>query len=353
MFSNTKNVEINGKTVKSIILENSGILYEKEQPLSLSITSDKDILSYTNQDSATLTATLTKNNSPISNEQVLFYDLDRVSKSNNNIRFSPPLDFELILTTSDGITISPASYAPGTLKIVRAGGDVSVYRLRNDDWTQTTGVANPTQIIIPISNTEVISSSRNIPFFAMGITDSSGECSVVYDSKGIGDVTIITECMNLQEIYSIWDCKYYDECLSLTGHHNDSMWNMSSATFTRLDDYSSLTTGILELLNITDDCTVDFEIMQVGGTVGSGLFYVYSASSSTLTYFALGYLGLTSSVIGTWLNLRLKIVDGNATLSLINDSTKSKTNSINNVPNRLVFIIGSITEIQLRNVKIY
>ena len=45
MFSNAKSVEINGKEVKSIILENGGILYEKDEPYILSITSDKNILS--------------------------------------------------------------------------------------------------------------------------------------------------------------------------------------------------------------------------------------------------------------------------------------------------------------------
>ena len=126
---------------------------------------------------------------------------------------------------------------------------------------------------------------------------------------------------------------------------------MSSATFTRLDDYSSLTNGTLWLLNLTDDCTVDFEIMQVDSNVGAGLFNVYATGG--LTYFTLRHLGLTDSVIGTWLKLRLRIENGEATLSLIDDPAKSRTNSISEAPTRLRFFINNFTELRFRNIRIY
>lgn len=49
------------------------------------------------------------------------------------------------------------------------------------------------------------SSDNSLVETLTGITDVNGECSVVYDSKGAGDLNIKCECMNLQEIYVIED----------------------------------------------------------------------------------------------------------------------------------------------------
>ena len=73
MFSNAKSVEINGKEVKSIILENGAILYKKDESYLLSVTSDKNILSHYDNDVATLTATLTQGGVPVEGEEVKFY----------------------------------------------------------------------------------------------------------------------------------------------------------------------------------------------------------------------------------------------------------------------------------------
>lgn len=185
-----------------------------------------------------------------------------------------------------------------------------------------------------------------------GVTDSDGVVNGVYTGTGAGEVEFVAynnERTLSSEIYEVMDAKHYDRAIQ--SNHNDSMWNMSSATFTRLDDYSSLTNGTLWLLNLTDDCTVDFEIMQVDSTVGAGLFNVYATGG--LTYFALQHLGLTNSVIGTWLKLRLRIENGEATLSLIDDPTKSRTNSISEAPTRLRFLINNFTELRFRNIRIY
>ena len=66
MFSNAKNVEINGKTVKSIILENGGVLYEKLGNTNLELTYSPSTVY--NGDTVTLTATLTDGN--ISNKEI-------------------------------------------------------------------------------------------------------------------------------------------------------------------------------------------------------------------------------------------------------------------------------------------
>lgn len=68
MFSEAKNIEINGKTVKSIVNENGGILYQRENGSSypvinnIVLTSDKSVLSAYDGESAVLTATVTGEN---------------------------------------------------------------------------------------------------------------------------------------------------------------------------------------------------------------------------------------------------------------------------------------------------
>lgn len=42
-------------------------------------------------------------------------------------------------------------------------------------------------------------------------TNSSGVAEYTYNSQGVGDVTITTECMNLTETYTLEDCNYYSE----------------------------------------------------------------------------------------------------------------------------------------------
>lgn len=42
-------------------------------------------------------------------------------------------------------------------------------------------------------------------------TNSSGVAEYVYNSQGLGDVTITAECMNVQETYTLEDCNYYNE----------------------------------------------------------------------------------------------------------------------------------------------
>lgn len=42
-------------------------------------------------------------------------------------------------------------------------------------------------------------------------TDSGGVAEYMYNSQGVGDVTITVECMNLTETYTLEDCNYYSE----------------------------------------------------------------------------------------------------------------------------------------------
>lgn len=74
MFTNAKKVMIGNKEVESIVTSNGGILYERPIPdnYALDLVSDVNSISSANNESATLTATLTNNNNPVSGKNVLF-----------------------------------------------------------------------------------------------------------------------------------------------------------------------------------------------------------------------------------------------------------------------------------------
>ena len=168
--------------------------------------------------------------------------------------------------------------------------------------------------------------------------------------------------MNLQKTYTVLDCTVLDNCI--TDDHNDATWDINTnATFTRGDSYTSYkqtntsNTAIIYLLNLFDGCTVDMELKQVDGSYGNGIFNIYS-SSTGLTYFALQNLGYTSTdnPVGEWIKLRLTIDGTSATLTNIDDPTKTKTNTWSSgTPNKLRFVLSSstVTEFQFKSIKIY
>lgn len=81
MFTNASNVVIGGKEVQSIVTSNGGVLYQKQSPTptptvsSVSLASDKSILSAYHSESATLSATVSdSNNSAVSGVTVEFFN---------------------------------------------------------------------------------------------------------------------------------------------------------------------------------------------------------------------------------------------------------------------------------------
>lgn len=86
MFTNAKTVMIGNKEVQSIVTSNGGVLYERPVPdnYALDLVSDVNSLSSANNESATLTATLTNNSNPVSGKTVIFsnsYNQSAVSKT--------------------------------------------------------------------------------------------------------------------------------------------------------------------------------------------------------------------------------------------------------------------------------
>lgn len=70
MFTNAKSVKLNGKEVKSIVLEDGGVLYEANN-MSLTLSYSPATVYY--GDTVTLTATLTKKNIGLANKTISFY----------------------------------------------------------------------------------------------------------------------------------------------------------------------------------------------------------------------------------------------------------------------------------------
>ncbi len=86
MFTNAKKVMIGNKEVQSIVTSNGGVLYERPIPdnYAIDLVSDVNSLSSANNESATLTATLTNNNNPVSGKTVILsdpYNQSSVSKT--------------------------------------------------------------------------------------------------------------------------------------------------------------------------------------------------------------------------------------------------------------------------------
>ena len=61
----------------------------------------------------------------------------------------------------------------------------------------------------PIEGLSVVFKNGDI-VLATITTNGSGVAEYTYNSQGVGDVTITTECMNLVQTYSIEDCNYYN-----------------------------------------------------------------------------------------------------------------------------------------------
>ena len=191
----------------------------------LTIESDKDILSYNDNDTATLTATLTKNGVPVEGETIQFISTNVYEKEIHDSGNYSEIGryFEVDLSTlpvnqyyyigGDDIISSPISitkYSDGTAVLVDRYSDGMVL---NDivyfEDTQLKYVDSRTgnEIIKDISNYDLskwnkfsVALSADVlvkypVFYKSGATDANGQCSVTYDSKGIGDIHIKAKCV--------------------------------------------------------------------------------------------------------------------------------------------------------------
>ena len=115
MFTNAKKVMIGNKEVQSIVTSNGGILYERPVPdnYALDLVSGVNSLSSANNESTTLTATLTNNNNPVSGKTVIFsnpYNQSAVSKTLTANTWTPVGAKYEITTLKTTLYLSPNLY---------------------------------------------------------------------------------------------------------------------------------------------------------------------------------------------------------------------------------------------------
>ena len=242
----------------------------------LTITADKNILSYADNDTATLTATLTKNNNPIQGENIYIYN------NPDNIEFDQmlygPLYYPCIRLKleGDGVMTFPGgrgliinlynnnnqyidSMGLSTEKwsIISSNGEIL---LKNETQNYTTNFASFTQyFIIEIginaqnqTDYPTITSSTFSTFIETITTDSNGVATYTYNSQGVGDVTITAECMNLQETYELQDI-YFARITEYSATKNDGFLAQKF-----IDDSTSLV--------LPSNFEMEFKYKTTGGT---------------------------------------------------------------------------------------
>jgi len=221
---------LDGKPVRRASL--GGKVFFEKHDYNLSVVSDKDILSYADGDSATLTATLTDYDDPVTGETVVFsceVKSTMVDASGTHdfggcfIVDSTNLPRGKILHIGDrsdySLSLMNSTYYYNNVS-VDIGGFISkqwyTSKIMIKDGRLFIESSNRWVEAIDISEIDVtlweIPTETNVTveeyFYETGVTDVNGECSVVYDSKGTGDLNIKVECMNVSEICSIRDIYY-------------------------------------------------------------------------------------------------------------------------------------------------
>ena len=192
-------------------------------------------------------------------------------------------------------------------------------------------------------------------------TGDSGVASYTYTGVADGEVEFQFKYGSIvSETYSILDCIKYDKGILDDPQTNDIYDTRdANSLLTRTSEYSKLTevtTGTNALLwisSLPSECTVDFEFMQVDGLHSSHLIRVHNNNSYKAS-FSLSSLGYYSLIVGQWIKLRLTITDGSATLTSLDDTSKTKTNTFSGTGNRWSIITtDGNTEIHIRNVEVY
>ena len=192
-------------------------------------------------------------------------------------------------------------------------------------------------------------------------TGSTGVASYTYTGVADGEVEFQFKYGSiLSEIFVVTDCIKYDKGI-LDDPQTRDIYDTRDANslLTRTSEYSKLTevnTGsnaLLWLSNLPSECTVDFEFMQVDGLHTSHLIRVHNTNTYK-TSFSLSSLGYYSPIVGQWIKLRLTLTDGSATLTSLDDTSKTKTNTFSGTGNRWSIITtDDNTEIRIRNVEVY
>ena len=233
IFDNAESVVINGHEVQSIIDSNGGVLYEKQSGDNylLTLTSDKDILSYYDNDSALLTATLTNNGIGVQSEIVRFdgflldtpitrsitqntethvgnkYILSNIPITNlNKIFLNKEHTVYVTKDAVDGVMIHwPNGGSGDESSNISVENGIITYSRGGTTYTEDCS-SYDMSVIYPQVNGLAIQD-----YGVFGTTDSNGQATATYNSHGVGDVTITVECEGVTSSpVAIEDCIYAD-----------------------------------------------------------------------------------------------------------------------------------------------
>lgn len=233
-------------TVPSVPNEEPQLMYAQSEATrsytvtsdSLTVTSNKNILSQADNDVATITATYNANEN--SGKVVTFSGAEMVKTISSSTTWLPTGDeaiisniqligsatvfgigatnnsiymqntgqsansslFTLVWLKNGSFTeIGRAdithglSYSGNTLTYYDANGTAQTYDI--------TGLSKQVSLSVPEGNSGSFTVTSST---VSAVTDSNGVATVSYNSQGAGDVTITAECMSLQETYDIEDC---------------------------------------------------------------------------------------------------------------------------------------------------
>lgn len=227
MFTNAKKVMIGNKEVQSIVTSNGGVLYERILPdnYAIDLVSDVNSLSSANNESATLTATLTNNNNPVSGKTVILsnpYNQSSVSKTlvtdtwtpvgaKYEVTISKTLLFKVYLSSGITIewntpdnryefTVGSSFYDAGDLHDFYVENGIVHYIKGSTAKTYDASNWDLTRIRCIVSGCVIKDYGG---FYIKKTTNSSGIATATYYARDTGNKTITASSMGVSDTVQI------------------------------------------------------------------------------------------------------------------------------------------------------
>ena len=283
IFDDAKTVMIGNKEVQSIITSNGGVLYEKPQSWSLSLTGDKSVMM--TGETATLTATLTNNNVPVSGETIYFdgilnststtrtiTDTETIVSSKYDVLTVPSTpdflyldkDKHIELTSFNGSIILTIDRVTTGQDISNISVDNGILSYTEEGVTETVDISSYDLSVVSCTSGGT-ATIGDYGYYA--VTNSNGVATVSYVGKGTGDLNIqaIYNGSLSSEIYVIEDCLYWNDGSSITGLEIDSNVNCTSN-----GEYITITTStsgekdVKIPVTLTGDWTFETTVAEIG-----------------------------------------------------------------------------------------
>lgn len=264
LFTNAKTVFINNKEVKSIITNNNEILYENSpSELSLSLSTNKSILSHYDGDTCTLTATLINDNTPIENTEIAFYkdnillDTD-VTNSNGEATYT----YE---SNGDGEVTIRANYSENNNNIISDTCNIVDACFYRETITSYLSLSNVTVIPTNFQSTFKINiSNMNTGF--KGIVIGSGMTNTLdfgmIENGGVMGIKIYNQNKKTDEIKQ---ANVYSENVEIETVYTyvDGVQTITANNITKTLTNSTITGRNYFNINVSDCTMTDLTILPI------------------------------------------------------------------------------------------